>query len=585
MALIPQGTTGAATGATTIRLLLVVIASFTLIGGVARFSGLGVRDFWYDESCSFLYVEHLWDWAADGRLWSESTNLPYYVLLKGWVALWGESEATYRSLSALSATLTIPLLAGVCWQLGGRWAGVTGAVLLALHPLHVHYAHEARAYAVWVLLLSAALCALIEAARRPGWRWWTVYGLLILACLHVHYFSIYFLAAGCGCVFLSSNRAACLRRWAATSAAVVLAFVPYALVAVLPAARGGGGTWIADSFDPLTAIPESLWAFLPAGAYPAHLRGLSRASVDTMQIGSPIVVGLTEVLPAIIVGLALMVVAVRAADFGPRGLKSAARLGSLDGMRAARKDAIVGIGVMALGALLLPWLYSMAIRPHYLPGRYDLVAFPAFIVGMSVVLTEAACSFRERWRPWILTCVLAGLVSCESLPLARMRALRPPPSFHRLRAERLAKVSAVGDLAIVFSYDHEYLAFYLHRAGFRGSVASFPTWLDRQIGWVDDRQDLEALRRSAVAEDAARLAQRVRNTLELGLSVFVLGDSIDPRGDGPRSAIHEELSEALRLAGLRQRVYDAAMLMWIIERQAEPLSTPNERAEEEGAGR
>ena len=96
----------------------VIVAVATLIGGWLRFSGLSSRDFWYDESCTFLYVHNLFSWPADSSLLVESTNLPYYILLRGWVGLFGDSEVGYRSLSALVAAGAF-----CAAQSGGRRAG------------------------------------------------------------------------------------------------------------------------------------------------------------------------------------------------------------------------------------------------------------------------------------------------------------------------------------------------------------------------------------------------------------------------------------------------------------------------------
>ena len=348
------------------RRFLVWLVALTVCGAVPRFAGLGDRDFWFDESCTFIYVHHLFDWPEDSSLLVESTNLPYYIVLRGWVSIFGDTEAAYRSLSALLATLTIPLLGLLARRMAGPLAGVICAAVAAFHPLHIHYAHEARAYAMWMLLLTVALGLLYEAGRRGRWSWWIAYGVALLGCLHLHYFSIYWVPATAAVVLIAEDRRRVFWQWVITTAAVGLGFVPYFLVAVWPAAGGGGSAWVAPHWDPITAIPRSLWAFLPAGGYPGHLRGLSLLSVDTVRFQHPLLVAMNvfaRVLPAMVIVAA--------------GLLLIHRAGRAGGNRRKERGACQAywfLATLTLGPLVLAWLYSVAVRPNYLVGRYDLVA-------------------------------------------------------------------------------------------------------------------------------------------------------------------------------------------------------------------
>ncbi|MBU0716726.1 MAG: glycosyltransferase family 39 protein, partial [Planctomycetes bacterium] len=304
-----------------------VLCAGMLAGGVLRFAGLGNRDFWFDESCTFIYVHNLFDWPEDSSLLVESTNLPYYFVLQGWVALFGDSETAYRAMSALAATLVIPLLGFLAWRMAGVWAGSICVGLVALNPLHIYYAHEARAYALWTLVLSLALLLLYEAAKKERWRWWTLYGVVLLFALHLHYFTVYWVPATVAAAFMTDQRARCLRRWLITTVAVGAGFVPYFFLAVWPAARAGGSAWVAEHWEPLAAIPQTLWAFLPAGGYPAHLRGLSLASVDTVRFSQSWLIAVTAVVrvgPAIIV-VVVSALLVRRRWLNQRGVDPAPR--------------------------------------------------------------------------------------------------------------------------------------------------------------------------------------------------------------------------------------------------------------------
>jgi len=534
-------------GNTGLGIPLLLVALATIVGGLIRFSGLSGRDFWFDESCTYIYVHYLFDWPFTSSFFVESTNTPYYFLLRIWTDLFGETEAAYRSLSALVATVTIPIVGATAWRLRGSLAGVIAAVLVAVNPLHVYYAREARAYALWVLALSCALYALVEASKTGRKRWWIAFGVAMLFSLYTHYFSVYFFAASVSCVLLSNDTRRTGRQWAITAGAVAAGFVPCLLVAVLPAASLGGAKWVAPTFDALTAIPHSLWAMLPSGAYPSHLRGLSIASTETASQASALVV-CARVVPAVLLAA---IVAIALWHKSP-------------GVRSARRDFCFLLGV-SIGPLVLALLYAIVVSPNYLVGRYDLVAWPAFVVLVSIVVSELARAVRKGFMLSLIAC--AVLVGCSAIPLIRMSDAPGVKSLYRSRAEAIASLAGADDLVMTFSYDRDAMLYYLHRAGCDARVRSFPGWLDEQIGWVDSSVDLSQKRRPAAIADAQELAEIALGYIEKGHRVFLAADTMDPESEGPRSELHTVLLTTLRGAGLGTVGGDRKMLIYEVVRR------------------
>ncbi len=541
------------------RRFVVGLAALTLVGAALRFSGLGDRDFWFDESCTFIYVHNLFDWPEDSDLLVESTNLPYYALLRGWSAVLGDSEAGYRSMSALAAVLVIPVIGLAAGRMGGNLTGLLCAAIVTFHPLHVYYAHEARAYALWSLALSFDLWLLYEASRRTSWRWWIAYGLTLLGTLHLHYFTIWCIPATITCVLVARDRRCALRRWFVTTVLAGAAFVPYFLAAVWPASRGGGSAWIAQNFEPITTIPRTLWAFMPSGGYPAHLRGLSMLSPDTVMTQPAWLIVLTRALPAMVMIAVFLLLARRMGRREVNGLN--------DGMRW---NIHAFAGGMTLLPLILAWLYSVLVRPNYLVGRYDLVAYPACMVWIAIVLAQLARAVAPRRSGLFAAAVCVPLLVCSLVPIARMHALKPAPTIHHRRAERLADLTSAGDLIVAFSYDRDHLLYYLYRAGCRADITSFPSWLDAQIGWVDTEADLARGQSEALEEDAVRQLEQMKSTLSRGDGVWLLADSINPNGTGPRGSINGRLFKAIAEAGLRLRAADEELLIARLQRASNP---------------
>lgn len=82
----------------------------------------------------------------------------YFVLLKLWMQLFGDSEAALRAPSLVASILVIPVTYLIGVRAFSHRAAVVGVVLLTLSPLQLYFAQEARMY--MLLTFFAALCFL-----------------------------------------------------------------------------------------------------------------------------------------------------------------------------------------------------------------------------------------------------------------------------------------------------------------------------------------------------------------------------------------------------------------------------------------
>lgn len=186
------------------------------VGIFLRFYGLGQKVYWIDETNSSLRtlgytrseliataftgevvsVEQLrqfqtldpdrgWDdtWTA---LTGTAEHTPLYFLLsRAWIGVVGHSPAAMRFLTALFSVLMFPCLYWLCLELfGSATVGAIAMALVAVSPIHVLYAQEARPYSlisVWVLLSSTLL---LRAMRLQTPASWVGYSLTVIAGLY-----------------------------------------------------------------------------------------------------------------------------------------------------------------------------------------------------------------------------------------------------------------------------------------------------------------------------------------------------------------------------------------------------------------
>lgn len=91
----------------------------------------------------------------------------YYVLLHGWMALFGEGDRAVRALSGLITILTVPLAYLTGRQIAGRRLGITTAVVFVLSPYAFRYGSETRMYALVMAEVFAGHLFVTAALRRP----------------------------------------------------------------------------------------------------------------------------------------------------------------------------------------------------------------------------------------------------------------------------------------------------------------------------------------------------------------------------------------------------------------------------------
>ena len=131
-----------------------------LLAAVLRLGLLGEKSLWFDEAFSVDFSSN-----SLARIWQPNFVRPethpplYYVGLHYWMSWFVNSELMVRLPSALVSLLNVGLIYLLGLRLFSQSVGLLAAGLLALSPLHVWYAQEARqsVFMTAVMLLSAVL--------------------------------------------------------------------------------------------------------------------------------------------------------------------------------------------------------------------------------------------------------------------------------------------------------------------------------------------------------------------------------------------------------------------------------------------
>ncbi|MFF0016940.1 glycosyltransferase family 39 protein [Streptomyces sp. NPDC005374] len=105
----------------------------------------------------------------------------YYLLMHGWVALFGDSVVSLRLPSVLAVAAAAAVVALIGERLFGYRAGILAGFLFAISPAVSRYGQEARSYALVILVVALATLLLLRALDRPRGPWrWTGYALALV---------------------------------------------------------------------------------------------------------------------------------------------------------------------------------------------------------------------------------------------------------------------------------------------------------------------------------------------------------------------------------------------------------------------
>ncbi|HVC71027.1 MAG TPA: glycosyltransferase family 39 protein [Acidimicrobiales bacterium] len=216
-----------------------------IVGAIASFLSVGRASFSLDESVSTTLAGASWHTFSHSVLHREANMSLYYLLLRLWMHL-GHSEAVVRSLSVLVSVAALAVLMVLARQLFGRRSAVIGGVLLAVDPLVVMFAQNARGYALSLLLVSCSSALFVSALRSPARTGlWVAYALVSALAAYANFWAALVpLAHGASLAFLA-RRSAPWRRLVPTAVGLAVLLVPLALL--IHATDSSGVNWAAGS--------------------------------------------------------------------------------------------------------------------------------------------------------------------------------------------------------------------------------------------------------------------------------------------------------------------------------------------------
>ncbi|MGW0391897.1 glycosyltransferase family 39 protein [Streptomyces sp. NPDC003042] len=342
--------------------------------------GSGTPNLWRDELAS-------WNAAirGTGDLVEMLGNVDavsglYYLLLHGWVAVFGDSATMLRMPSAIAMAGAAAFVVLTARKAFDRRTALFAGLLFALLPSVTRYGQEARSYAFAVLAVTAATWLLLRALDRSAPARWAPYAVAVAAAGLFHIVSLLFL--------LPHVLIVLLRWWQDRRGRTVVSFAVTVAVALVPVV-------------PLVLLGQRQVGRQISWIKTPHLRSI--ADVWDTLFGSPLV------------ALALAALALLP-------------LAWTRGRRPAVELVLVGAAPIAAA-----WVVSQGSTSYFM-DRYLLFTMPAWVV------LAAAGLAALRPRPL----GVAGLAAVILLGLSDQRQIRTETVKSGREGEEAARIIAKG---------------------------------------------------------------------------------------------------------------------------------------------
>lgn len=444
-------------------------------GMASAFVGLSTSSYWTDELFTLYVVDPRASSAQMMQRILEDVHPPlYYLVLDGWIGLFGGSESATRSFSALCVVLALMVFAVGVWRVARPAAVAFACAVAATSAFWFDQAQNARSYA-WVMLLGAGLLAaalhLYRCARgRRDFPFaaWSVLSLLAIAASQSHSYML----LGCGMLLLyliATLPDPRLRLALALSGAATLGLYLIFLGFQLHAAEHDfSATWFRSDLDFIgkhvgralrNALNRQAQLICVALLVALFVRRRLRRGKDLAGPADEEAKWAAGLCACVVVGGVASGIAVtklfapsfsfrNVLTFAPFGWLLVARLYDLAGPRARTRAGVAA--VVAISALL-GWQQVVLARGRLLPRNEPWRASADYVRGLeacsaapvtALALPQSYGGLSDALRALIRT----GYYGYYLPPGARVEVLTPP---ELLRRERTAQAADAGACPLI----------------------------------------------------------------------------------------------------------------------------------------
>jgi len=153
----------------------IIIILFIVLATLMRFWNLGTWSFWADEIFTVQDSIKIPD--------TMPINPIIYMIIQSIFSKFGVSEWSARLGPCIIGILSIPFIYWIARRMFGSLTGIIASLLLVIHPWHIYWSQNARAYSLAFLLAGLSAFLFYEALEKNKLRY--IIGSLLLTILSI----------------------------------------------------------------------------------------------------------------------------------------------------------------------------------------------------------------------------------------------------------------------------------------------------------------------------------------------------------------------------------------------------------------
>jgi uncharacterized membrane protein len=320
----------------------------------------------------------------------------YFILVRFWAQMFGDSVVAIRSFSAFLSVLAFPCIYWLCLELfESSLVGGLACMLLAISPFQLVYAQEARQYSLWTVAILVSSASLLRAIRINSWRSWGLYAATVAVGVYSHlFFVLVAIAQAIYLLVINQGRwSKTLKGYFLSSIVGIIAFSPWIVVILTNYKQALTMTAAQDTKTPLLYFLKS-W-----------LGNLSRNFIDTgFSSGSPFAVPWHSlVFPSLSI---LVITALVIYSLYFLGRSSPKRAWLFIFLLIGFTSLVIIIPDLILG------------RRTSVTGRYMIPAYlgiqlsVSYLLGSKINPTISSNRLHQFWKLILLALLTSGVISC-----------------------------------------------------------------------------------------------------------------------------------------------------------------------------
>lgn len=320
----------------------------------------------------------------------------YFIGVRFWVQMFGDSVAAIRSFSAFLSVLAFPCIYWLCLELfASSRVGWLACTVLAISPFQLVYAQEARQYSLWTVVILLSSASLLRALRLNSWRSWGLYAATLAVGVYSHLFFVLVAIAQAIYIFVINNYRwnKALKGYFLSSIVGIIAFYPWIVVILTNYKQALTMTAAQDTKTPLLYFLKS-W-----------LGNLSRNFIDTgFSSGSPFAVpwhSLVFLSLSILIITALVIYSLYfLARYSPqRAWLFIFLLIGFTSLVIIIPDLVLGRRTSVTGRYMIPSYLGIQLSVSYL-------------LGSKMNPTLFSKNLHQFWKLILLALLTSGVISC-----------------------------------------------------------------------------------------------------------------------------------------------------------------------------